>query len=559
MDGRYRLLDRLGAGGMSVVWRAHDDVLDRDVAVKVLSPELASDPDLMHRIRSEARAAARLRHPNVIEVHDFGEMRDDAGLPHPYVVMELVDGRSLAQMLTGGALPWRLAVLICAQVAAALAAAHRRGIVHRDVKPGNVMVTAAGVKLVDFGISATIGEADGSDGQVLGTPAYLAPERLDGGPVRPATDVYALGLLLYRVLAGRLPWRASTTTQMLAAHRYQDPADLPPVDDLPAEVADLCHLCLSKQPTDRPTAADVARILGDAAGLAPALLLLAAAGIGTDADDFVSDGATPPGTTMTDRVHTTRSAGAGPALRAAVHPLRLDSRRARAVATAAGALVLIGSLAAGWGIWSRPGGGTAPKGAAEAAAPAMGCTVRYATRHGVGDRASTAVTIVNTGPVPVSGWQLTFAVPAEQRLLRGWAGVWTQDGRLMRARGDDLPAGGSVATGFDATYRGVNALPAGFQLNGSACRSVLTVADRPEPSAVPADKPRTGGTSTGGTSAGRTPTRDTPTRGASSGGRSTGGSDAKSGNSGSGRGTGKGQKKSGKKDKPAKNKGRKHG
>src|SRR5919107_5286548 len=204
---RYRLLDRLGTGGMSVVWRAHDEILDRDVAVKLLSPGVAANPGLVNRIRVEARAAARLRHPNVVEVHDFGETRD--GLP--YVVMELVEGCSLAAVLADGPLPWESAVHVCAQVAAALAAAHARGIVHRDVKPSNVMVTTDGVKLVDFGISATIGEADVIGGEVYGTPAYLAPERLARGTVRPATDVYALGLLLYLTLAGRLPWRASTT------------------------------------------------------------------------------------------------------------------------------------------------------------------------------------------------------------------------------------------------------------------------------------------------------------------------------------------------------------
>ncbi|WP_346537647.1 serine/threonine-protein kinase [Micromonospora sp. DPT] len=161
LDRRYRLLDRLGAGGMSVIWRAHDEVLGRDVAVKLLSPHLAADPQLLHRIRAEARAAARLRHPNIVEVYDYGEAADGDGPPVPYVVMEVVEGRSLAQLLTGGPLPWRVAVLVCAQVAAALAAAHGRGIVHRDIKPGNVMVAGAGVKLVDFGISATSGDPDG--------------------------------------------------------------------------------------------------------------------------------------------------------------------------------------------------------------------------------------------------------------------------------------------------------------------------------------------------------------------------------------------------------------
>jgi serine/threonine-protein kinase len=180
----------------------------------------------------------------------------------------MIDGRGLDHLLTAGALPWRLAVVVGAQVAAALAAAHTQGVVHRDVKPGKVMATAAGIKLVDFGISATAGEADSADGQVLGAPAYLAPERINGGPVRPATDVYALGLLLYKMLTGHMPWRTSTVTEMVAAHRYQDPADLPDIAELPPQVAEPCRRCLSKQPADRPSAGEAARTLGEAAGLA---------------------------------------------------------------------------------------------------------------------------------------------------------------------------------------------------------------------------------------------------------------------------------------------------
>ena len=261
---------------MSVVWRADDDVLGREVAVKVLSERLAADPAVRHQILAEARAAAGLRHSTVVEVYDYGETTIH-GEVLPYVVMELVDGRTLADLLSGNRIPWRLAVLICAQVAAALTAAHARGIVHRDVKPGNVMVTSAGVKLVDFGISAAVGDMDGADGRLLGTPAYLAPERIDGGPVRPATDVYALGVLLYLSLAGRMPWQASTTTQMLKAHYYVDPAPLPAVAGLPAEVARLVSRCLAKKPGERPSAAEAAQLLGRIAGLAPATDLHAAA------------------------------------------------------------------------------------------------------------------------------------------------------------------------------------------------------------------------------------------------------------------------------------------
>ncbi|MFC6568424.1 serine/threonine-protein kinase [Actinoplanes utahensis] len=261
---------------MSVVWRADDDVLGREVAVKVLSPRLATDPEVTHRILAEARAAAGLRHSMVVEVYDYGEAAYH-GKALPYVVMELVDGRTLADLLSGNRIPWRLAVLICAQVAAALAAAHARGVVHRDVKPGNVMVSSSGVKLVDFGISAAVGEMDGADGQLLGTPAYLAPERIDGGPVRPATDVYALGLLLYLSLAGRMPWRTSTVTQQLRAHYYTEPAPLPPVPGLPSEVSRLVPRCLAKAPEERPSAAEVAEVLGRIAGLPPAMMLREAA------------------------------------------------------------------------------------------------------------------------------------------------------------------------------------------------------------------------------------------------------------------------------------------
>src|SRR6185312_9010162 len=154
LDERYRLIEQLGAGGMSVVWRGYDEVLGRQVAVKVLASRLASDRAFRHRIRVEAQAAARLCHPNITNVYDYGESHQ-VGLTVPYVVMELVDGGSLAGRLGREMrLPWREAVTIGAEVSSALATAHARGVVHRDVTPGNVMLTSTGVKVVDFGISA---------------------------------------------------------------------------------------------------------------------------------------------------------------------------------------------------------------------------------------------------------------------------------------------------------------------------------------------------------------------------------------------------------------------
>src|SRR4051794_21862729 len=204
LGGRYRLLDPIGTGGMSVVWRARDVVLDRDVAVKVLSVDLAGDAASRERIRAEALAVAKLQHPNITSVHDYGESTVDTA---PYVVMELLQGHLLSNRLRASRMSWRQATQIGAQVAAALAAAHERGVVHRDIKPSNVMLTGSGAKVLDFGVAGLAGSPDDDD-MVFGTPAYLAPERLVGDVVVPATDVYALGLLVYRCLTDRLPWDA---------------------------------------------------------------------------------------------------------------------------------------------------------------------------------------------------------------------------------------------------------------------------------------------------------------------------------------------------------------
>jgi len=268
---RYRLIERLGTGGMSVVWRGHDQVLGRAVAVKVLSPQLAGDTAFRDRLRQEALAAAGLCHPHITGIFDFGESPLDERRTVPYVVMELNDGESVSARLSRrGPLQWREAVVIAAEVASALATAHARGVVHRDVTPANVMLTGAGAKVVDFGISALIGQRDAApDGSLLGTPAYLAPERLGGGPVAPPADVYALGLLLYRTLTGRLPWPAGNTTQALRAHLFADPEPVPSLPGMPVQVAELCLRCLAKQPADRPGAAVVAAALAAVVGLRP--------------------------------------------------------------------------------------------------------------------------------------------------------------------------------------------------------------------------------------------------------------------------------------------------
>jgi len=371
---------------MSVVWRAYDSVLDRPVAVKVLSGTFATSAYARRRIRSEAQAAARLSHPNVTNVYDYGESVDDDRCV-PYVVMELLPGRTLADRLAAGPLGPRAALRICAEVGRALAAAHARQLVHRDVKPANVMLTPSGAKVVDFGIAAVAGLPERDvDGQVLGTPAYLAPERLAGGDVLPASDVYALGLLIYQTLVNHLPWQVETTTQMLAAQVYVEPAPLPSLAGVPPEVHDAYLRCVAKDPADRPAAGEVAEILARAAGLVGPL----------------EDGEPAPAPTAAVEPAPVPTAAVEPAS-AATAPVELApgpivadaptvavprARRRRATVLAAGAAV-VGVLAGVAALTSRDG-------ESEAAGPVP--AVRTSATEGAPSAAATAPPTVTTTP-----------------------------------------------------------------------------------------------------------------------------------------------------------------
>ncbi|MFD6665572.1 protein kinase [Micromonospora chalcea] len=265
LHDRYVLRERIGLGGMSEVWRADDEVLHRSVAVKALAGQLAADPQLRAVIQREARAAARLTHPHVTQVYDYGEATLDSGVVVPYLVMELVEGQTLADRLAGGPLAWPDAVRTAGQVAGALAAAHRIGVVHRDIKPANVMLTETGAKVLDFGIAAPAGPhpVTGYTGVLLmGTPAYFAPERLDPGPANPAGDVYALGVLLYRSLTGRAPLPVRSWDDVLEVRRSRPPVPPTRVPGLPPEIADLVLACLDLDPGRRPAAARLAERLG---------------------------------------------------------------------------------------------------------------------------------------------------------------------------------------------------------------------------------------------------------------------------------------------------------
>jgi beta-lactam-binding protein with PASTA domain len=215
LGGRYRLLELLGQGGMATIYRARDAQLERDVAVKVLRPEYGHDPDFFARFRQEAQSAASLNHPGVVAVYDYGT--DTAG---PFIVMELVDGEDLASIIRrSGALPPRQAARLVSQVARAIAAAHERGFVHRDIKPGNILVTREGrVKVADFGIARAIAEAALTlPGTTLGSVHYFSPEQARGETTTPASDIYSLGIVLYELLTGRRPWEGDSAAAIATA------------------------------------------------------------------------------------------------------------------------------------------------------------------------------------------------------------------------------------------------------------------------------------------------------------------------------------------------------
>jgi eukaryotic-like serine/threonine-protein kinase len=259
LAARYRLDEPIGKGGFSEVWRATDTVLARPVAVKLLHPGRAQQPEVLARFRAEARNAAALWHVNIAHSYDYDEPAD--GL-QPYLVMELVDGPCLAGVLAGGPLSAARTMDIVAQAAAGLQAAHATGLIHRDIKPGNLLLASDGtVKITDFGISHAIGSAPVTiTGVVMGTAEYLAPERIAGAPAGPASDLYALGIVAYQCLAGAPPFTGEPL-DVACAHRDRPVPPLPP--SVSAGVTALVMQLLAKDPAWRPgSAAEVAHRAG---------------------------------------------------------------------------------------------------------------------------------------------------------------------------------------------------------------------------------------------------------------------------------------------------------
>jgi eukaryotic-like serine/threonine-protein kinase len=274
LAGRYELGSRLGVGGMSTVVSAFDERLEREVAIKLLAEHLADDSQFVARFRREALAVAKLVHPNIVQVFDFGF--DDAAHRH-YIAMELVRGQSGAEILRDeGVLDVRDALSIVAQACRGLEYAHRNGVVHRDVKPGNLMRGEDGVvKLADFGIAKAISDESSITqvGSVLGTAAYLAPEQAAGEQAGPAADLYALGVVTYQFLSGRLPYEAQSLTELALKQQREVPPRLDELNpDVTPQLALAVDRALALDPRQRPPSADdLRRALADGVrGVGPA-------------------------------------------------------------------------------------------------------------------------------------------------------------------------------------------------------------------------------------------------------------------------------------------------
>jgi eukaryotic-like serine/threonine-protein kinase len=265
--GRYRIEGRLGVGGMSTVHLAFDNRLERSVAIKLLAEHLADDPTFVSRFRREALAAARLVHPNIVQVFDFGF---DSGHHQHFIVMEHVSGNSCAELLRDhGHLDVPQAIDIVTQACRGLDYAHRNGVVHRDVKPGNLLVSDSDVvKLADFGIARAADQSSITQvGSVLGTAAYLSPEQARGDEAGPQADLYSLGVVTYQLISGRLPYEAASLSELALKQQRESPIPLDELNpDVPPTLAQAVALALAIDQRDRPQdAMELAEVLRDGA------------------------------------------------------------------------------------------------------------------------------------------------------------------------------------------------------------------------------------------------------------------------------------------------------
>ncbi|WP_434742258.1 protein kinase domain-containing protein [Micromonospora sp. SH-82] len=558
LGGRYQLVEPVGEGGMAVVWRATDKVLRRTVAVKLLASRLAADERFRNRVRQEAYTAAQLNHPHIANVYDYGETRHGRQRRKvPYLVMEFVEGGTLAHRLReSGALDWSEAVLIGADVAAALAAAHAAGLVHRDVKPANIMLSPAGVKVVDLGIAETIGGSTTvGTGEVLGTPRYMAPEQARGEAAGPGSDLYALGLLLIECLTGRPPAHGSTPTELIRQRQEGVGPEVPTVPGLPESIADLCRRCLAPAAADRPDAVEafeaLARVVGPRpltvnAHVPPVAAVRTPSPPGDPAD--ADTGALTGTGAMTG---TGALTGAGPADRAgAPAPVRAGRGGVPVVRTAAAD----GGAAdgprrrrprAGGDVGPRRGTGRRPlrrplllaaapmavlvtvlgtqlpgnssddpgdvnRVEAAPVAPTSGCAARYVARHDLDGSLTAQVTVTNAGTAPLPTWQLGFALPAGQQYAGSTDDVEvSQQNRDVVIRVDrPLAPGETTALSLQGTHDLTSAAaPREFSLNGATCEQAFATVTSASGTSEPTSTVDSGGV---GAADSRSPGRPVP-------------------------------------------------
>ncbi|MCR2794217.1 serine/threonine protein kinase [Microbacterium sp. zg.Y625] len=317
--GRYELDSRIAIGGMGEVWEATDHVIGRTVAIKILKDEYMGDPGFLERFRAEARHAALVNHEGIASVFDYGEENGSA-----FLVMELVPGEALSTILEReGSLPVDKTLDIVAQTSMALQAAHAAGLVHRDIKPGNLLITPDGrVKITDFGIARIADQVPlTATGQVMGTVQYLSPEQASGHPASPATDVYSLGIVAYECLTGKRPFTGESQVAIAMAQINEQPPPLP--STVPAPVQNLVMAMIAKKPDDRPaTASAVARAAsalrrGDVAAAAAAVPAIAGgAGAVDEVTQLLTPGLSTQDATRILPATTTMGAGADAAFAA---------------------------------------------------------------------------------------------------------------------------------------------------------------------------------------------------------------------------------------------------
>lgn len=291
ISDRYRIESLIATGGMGQVWLARDTVLDRDVAIKILKSEFSADPNFLSRFREEARTTARLNHPNIVSVFDYGEFEDtDGGDNVAYLVMELVHAESLSHALGRlEKLTVAQALDMLSQTAQGLSAAHEEGIVHRDIKPGNILITPRGrVKISDFGIAKAVDSVPiTATGTVMGTAQYISPEQAIGKEATSASDVYSLGIVGYEAIAGKRPFDGEGSVTAAMQHVTASPNPLPP--DIPANVRNLIAIALRKDPKARyKDGSEFAKAVSQvqAGNPAPLPASVKAGNAGIDADDM---------------------------------------------------------------------------------------------------------------------------------------------------------------------------------------------------------------------------------------------------------------------------------